>query len=213
MKKPLKRLFKTAAFHTFVCWLIACYIRLVYYSSRRRMTIDPAAQIYMNGELPAIFAFWHGRLLLMPMICPPGRKMNVMISTHGDGEVIARAMHNFGFETVRGSSRRGGSSAALNAVKALQAGENVSITPDGPRGPAMKVQQGSTSISGMAQVPVIPVTYSASRNKRMRSWDSFMLALPFGRICYKIGAPLFDASPEALEKDMVRLTEEVDQEV
>lgn len=210
MKSFLKRLSKTSGFIRIICWLIAHYIRIVHYSSLKTYDIDNAALPYIKGELPAVFAFWHGRLLMMPMLCPPKRKMNVLISTHRDGELISRAMHNFGFRTIRGSSTRGGSGAAIRSVKRLQAGDNVSITPDGPRGPAQHVQEGILTIAQMAKIPVIGVTYSASRHKRMRSWDRFMVALPFGRIYYKISAPLFEPDKEALERVMVSQVRDAD---
>src|SRR6185436_14685568 len=125
MKKLFKTLFKTAAFRTFICWMVTFYIRFVHYTCFRTYDVDEGAKLYMQGKQPLVFAFWHARLLMMPMLCPPGRKMNVLISTHRDGELISRAMNNFGFDTIRGSSTRGGSSAAIKAVKALQLGENV----------------------------------------------------------------------------------------
>lgn len=213
MKKFIKRLTKAEWFQKTVCWLIANYIRLVHYTSRKMLIIDEAAKPYMNGSLPAVYAFWHGRLLMMPMICPPERKMQVMISSHGDGEIIALAMHQFNFGTVRGSTTRGGSDAARNAVKALQAGENVSITPDGPRGPALKVQPGILSIAQIANVPILCAVFGASRHKRARSWDSFMVALPFGKICYHVAGPLFNPTKEELEKKMVETMEGVDRKV
>lgn len=213
MKKFFKRLYKTNGFRKVSCWLIANYIRLVYYTSRKTIVIDNAALPYMKGELPAVFAFWHGRLLMMPMLCPPGRKMHILISTHGDGEIIAQGMHNFGFSTIRGSSTRGGSDAAIKAVRALQSGDNVSITPDGPRGPAMKVQPGIIAIAEMARIPVIYGAYSASQHKRMGSWDSFMLALPFGRLCYRVSGPFFNPTKEELESKMAVVTEYADKQV
>ncbi len=167
---------------------------------------------YMKGELPSLYAFWHGRLLLMPMLCPPKRQMHVLISTHNDGEIISLAMHNFGFKTIRGSSTRGGGGAAVRVVKALQEGDNVSITPDGPRGPAMKLQPGIASIAEMVKMPVVCVTFSASRHKRMHSWDRFMVALPFGRIYYNIALAPANATREVLENTMVRITEEADRQ-
>lgn len=172
--------------------------------------MDEATRPYAEGKLNGVYAFWHGRLLLMPMICPPGRKMHVLISTHRDGEMIARTMHHFGFGTVRGSSTRGGITAGMNAVKALQSGENVSITPDGPKGPIMQVQEGIITIAELAGLPIIPVTYASSRHKRMRTWDRFMVAMPFGTIYYKMGAPMLKPTKEALEREMVRITEDVD---
>ncbi len=210
MKKLFKRLYRTSVFRQLVCWLVAGYIRLVYYTSRRTSDIEEGARPYMEGKLPAIFAFWHARLLMMPMMCPPGRKMHVLISTHRDGEVISSAMHNFGFSTIRGSSTRGGGTAAIKAVKALQAGDNVSITPDGPRGPAMQVQQGIITISEMAQMPVLYAAYSATRHRRMKSWDRFMLALPFSKLYYKVGILHSPVTKEILEASMVKVTEEVD---
>ncbi|MEI6730171.1 MAG: hypothetical protein WCL30_02840, partial [Pseudomonadota bacterium] len=85
MKKLIKRITKSSAFHKLICRLISTYISLVYYTSRRFIEVDPAAQPYFNGEKNAIFCFWHGRLLMIPTINPPGRIMNVLISTHSDG--------------------------------------------------------------------------------------------------------------------------------
>jgi hypothetical protein len=206
----MKRLLKSATFRAVVCWLIANYIRLVYFTSRKRFEMDEAARPYVTGEKQAVFAFWHGRLLMMAMVCPKKRKMHGLISTHRDGEMITNTMRHFGLGMIRGSSSRGGASAAMNAVKALQAGGNVCITPDGPRGPLMQVQPGLITIAELANVPIIPATYSSTRHKCMKSWDRFMVALPFGSLYYKVGAPLQNTTKEALEAEMVRLTEEVD---
>jgi len=211
MKKLFKRLFKTASFRWLICFLTANYIRLVYCTSRVRMDMDDDAKAYLAGKEPAVFAFWHGRMLMMPPIYPPGRKMHVLISTHRDGEMIARTMHRFGFGTVRGSSTRGGATAATQAVRALLAGENVAVTPDGPKGPVMQVQPGVLAIAEMSGVPVIPVTYASTRHKCMRSWDRFMVALPFGTIYYRVGAPMMGAKTALLESEMARLTRGVDE--
>jgi lysophospholipid acyltransferase (LPLAT)-like uncharacterized protein len=210
MKKLFKRLFKTAFFRWLMCFLAANYIRFVYYTSRVRMDMHENAVAYLNSARPAVFAFWHGRMLLIPMIYPSRRKVHVLISTHRDGEMIARIMQQFGFGTVRGSSTRGGATAAMQAVKALMAGDNVAVTPDGPKGPVMKVQPGVLIIAEMSGVPVIPVTYAATRYKRMRTWDRFIVALPFSTIYYSVGAPMMGAKPDLLENEMVRLTQEVD---
>ncbi len=210
MKKLFKRLYKTHSFLAVTCWLIACYMRFTYYTSRKTCDIDAAAMPYVRGELPAIFSFWHSRLLMMSMLCPPKRKMNVLISSHRDGELIATAMRRFGLSTISGSSTRGGGTAAIRAVKALQAGENVAITPDGPRGPAMQAQPGIVAIAEMAKVPVVYAAYSASRHRRMRSWDRFMLALPFSRIYYRVGLLAEGITTENINTNMNRITAEVD---
>ena len=210
MKKLFKALFKTAFFRWLMCVIAAGYIRFVHYTSRKQYDIPPEYAPYGNNEASFVLAFWHGRMLLMPMLYRSRRHMHVLISTHRDGEMIARTMHRFGFSTIRGSSTRGGREAAMQSVRALKKNQNVAFTPDGPKGPALKLQPGVVIVAKLAKVPVIPMTYSATKCKRMRSWDRFLLPLPFGKVYYKIGKPMFDPTPEALENEMVRMNEEVD---
>jgi len=210
MKKIIKRITKSSAFHKLICRLISIYINLVYYTSRRFIEVDEAALPYFNGEKNAIFCFWHGRLLMIAKINPPHRTMNVLISTHSDGEIISGAMHNFGFQTIRGSSTRGGVAAVINSIKALENRENVCITPDGPRGPAMQVQEGIIAIAKKTGLPIIPLTYSCSHKRFAKSWDRFLIAFPLGRLYYKIGKPLINPDKDELEAAMIKLTEDID---
>src|SRR4030042_4096463 len=62
--------------------------------------------LWERGE-NAIGAFWHGRLLMTPLVYG-GRGLKILISRHRDGELISRTVHRFGLETVRGSRTRGG---------------------------------------------------------------------------------------------------------
>jgi lysophospholipid acyltransferase (LPLAT)-like uncharacterized protein len=183
-------------------------------SNRKEFHIHPEAEIFMNGEKNGIFAFWHGRMMLLPAINPP-RKMHVLISEHRDGRLISQVIHHFGQDTVVGSSSRGGSEAVRNIVRLLKKGDNISITPDGPRGPNQQAAMGIVTIARLSQKPVLPVTFSASRHKRLRSWDRFMVAKPFGRLVFCIGAPIMlEQADEAvrigIETAMNKLVERAD---
>ncbi len=87
-----------------------------------------------------IGAFWHGRMLMIPMGWQRMAPMHMLISAHRDGRIIADAVSYFGIQAIAGSTRRGGSAALRNMLKKLKEGDCVAITPDGPRGPAMKRQ-------------------------------------------------------------------------
>ena len=64
--RPLKRLTRSSAFQSLLCWVAANYIRLVYVTGRwREEGREPALQLTSKGE-PYIAAFWHGRLLMAP---------------------------------------------------------------------------------------------------------------------------------------------------
>lgn len=186
-----KRLLKHPVTQWVICALLAGYIALVRLTSRIEKHYDEAALPYTSGEKQAVFAFWHGRLgMLAPMI-PPGRPMHVLISRHRDGAMISRIIQWFGIRTVEGSSSKG-SLKALRQIHALVAeGDNIAITPDGPRGPFQKAAPGVSYVAHATGLPVIPVAYSAVRCKRLGSWDKFMLPLPFTRIAVVASAPLY----------------------
>jgi lysophospholipid acyltransferase (LPLAT)-like uncharacterized protein len=150
-----------------------------------------------RGE-PAIGAFWHGRLLMMPT----GYRGNVsiLISLHQDGELISRTVKYFGFRSIRGSTTRGGFSAMREMLKAYREGYDIAITPDGPRGPRYRVQSGVIELARRTGMAIIPLTFSASRKKMFRSWDRFLFPYPFSRGVFIWGEPLF--VPRQMDRDI-----------
>ena len=205
-----KRLLKHPMTQSCLAWLLSLYIRFVYLTCRKTYLIDSASENYMRGQDNAIFAFWHGRMMMCPTIEPPKRKMHVLISHHRDGILISKVISHFGEATIAGSSSKGGSAAVKDIVRTLKKGDNISITPDGPRGPVQVVQMGIVTVAKLTGRCVLPITFSASRHKRMRSWDRFMLAYPFGKIAFCVGAPIL-VSREADEaaEEQARLAIEV----
>ena len=167
------------------------YIHFVNYTSHWKEEGKQPVQECIDSSRPIIFVFWHGRLSMMPLASPKNRPMNVLISHHRDGGWIARVMHYFGFDTVRGSSRKGGVKALMNCKERLLKGENVSITPDGPRGPRMRVQGNVIALAQQADCPIIPVSFSTSLGKIWKSWDSFLFPFPFGKAIRIYGEPLY----------------------
>ena len=185
-----KRILKHPATQAILAFLLASFIRFVYYTSRRQFRFHDDAMPYMRGERNGVFAFWHGRMMLCPTICPPKRQMHVLISLHRDGTLISTVISHFNQLTVSGSTSRGGKEAVLEMLRLLKVGDNISITPDGPRGPNQQASLGVVTVARLANVPILPVTFSSTRAKRFKSWDRFMLALPFGRIVFCVGAPI-----------------------
>jgi hypothetical protein len=193
MKAPSRwgrRVLRSARLRQLSCRLVALYIRLVYRTNR--WTIG-------GGEIPRrlrrdgrgfILAFWHGRLLMIPMAWQRLAPMHMLISAHRDGRIIADAVSHFGVGSIAGSSRRGGSAAMRTMLKRLQAGDCVGITPDGPSGPAMCASTGIVNLARLAGAPIVPVAFATSRRRVLQSWDRFHLALPFGRGVFLWGEPI-----------------------
>ncbi len=136
-----------------------------------------------------ILAFWHGRLLMMPYSYP-GRGITILVSQSKDGELVSRTVKGFGIDSVRGSSSKGWFAGVKGLLKSVQAGRDVAITPDGPRGPGGKAQMGAVQIARATGLPIYPVAFGASKVKKFRSWDSFVLPYPFTRGVFICGEPI-----------------------
>lgn len=147
-------------------------------------TVD---ELYRQGKR-VIIAFWHGRQLMMPLAYR-GRLASILISQHRDGEIIARIMQYFGFQAIRGSSTRGGPRAIRQLLKAWKNGEDLVVTPDGPKGPACKVQSGVIYLAKVTGLPILPLTFACSKKKSFRVGINFRFPIPAGKDC------LFGANP------------------
>jgi lysophospholipid acyltransferase (LPLAT)-like uncharacterized protein len=164
--------------------LAAAYLRLVYATNRwRRIGFEAAlARATEGGRSAAVACFWHGRMLMMPFARAPSYHYAIVISSHRDGRLISRAVAHLGIETIVGSTSRGATAATKACVERLRRGSTViCITPDGPRGPRMRASPGAIEMARLAGVRIVPIGYSVTRRRVFRSWDRFILPLPFGR--------------------------------
>jgi lysophospholipid acyltransferase (LPLAT)-like uncharacterized protein len=141
------------------------------------------------GRAGTIYLIWHSRILLSAAT-QADHGVHVLISRHGDGEFIARAVLRLGFETVRGSSTRGGARALVEIVRVLREGGDVAITPDGPKGPRGRVQAGCVIAAARSGAEIVAVAIECSRKRRLRSWDRFVVPLPFCRVAVRFGEPI-----------------------
>jgi lysophospholipid acyltransferase (LPLAT)-like uncharacterized protein len=150
---------------------------------------------------PVILALWHGQIL--PLLwANRQRHLAVMISEHSDGEIVARVCAALGLRPVRGSTTRGAARALLGAAKEVDAGYDLAITPDGPRGPARSVAPGALVIAQRTGAAVVPMCAAAKSAWRLKSWDSFMIPKPFTRVTVTYGPPIridSDAARKAAE--------------
>jgi lysophospholipid acyltransferase (LPLAT)-like uncharacterized protein len=140
-----------------------------------------------RGE-PFILAFWHRHLLLMPYSYR-GRRISVLVSQSRDGELIARTVARLGIDSTRGSSSRGGVSGMKTLLRKAAEGWDIAFTPDGPRGPLREVQPGVILAAAATGLPIQPVAVAASRAKLLRSWDRFLVPLPFSTVHFVYGEP------------------------
>ncbi|HUN50668.1 MAG TPA: lysophospholipid acyltransferase family protein [Candidatus Sulfotelmatobacter sp.] len=190
MMRLWKRLIRSAAAQRLACWLIQLYIRLVHLTGSWREEHGEIARRLVAARQPFIGAFWHGRMLMIPVAWNRRAPLAMLISGHRDGRLIAGAVAHFGIGWVMGSSSGGGGAALRRMVKHIRGGAYVAITPDGPRGPAMRASAGIVTAARLAEVPIVPITYATRRRRLLRTWDRFHLPLPFGAGVFVWGEPV-----------------------
>jgi lysophospholipid acyltransferase (LPLAT)-like uncharacterized protein len=133
----------------------------------------------VQGPQRYIYAFWH-EALLVPARIYGHPSVRILISGHADGQLIAEMTERLGYQSVRGSSTRGGSEAMREMFK-LSSSSHFVVTPDGPRGPRRKVQKGVIYLAARTGLPIIPIGFGFDDPWRAKSWDQFILPRPFRR--------------------------------
>jgi hypothetical protein len=163
--------------------------------SVRAEGVDALRPLWRAGR-PLIYGVWHGRILIVPWLnarfrrTEGARNVRVLASRSRDGELVAAFVRRFGLDVVRGSSSRGGAAALRELARALHAGEDVAVVPDGPRGPSCQAQAGIVSLAAATGAPIVPLGVSARPARRLQSWDRFLVPAPFARCAVVFGAPV-----------------------
>lgn len=201
-----KKILRSDAVLNLVGLAIAGYVWIVQRSSRWQVINSELPLQMLRDEKPFILAFWHGRLLMIPPFVRRKSAINVLISQHRDGEIIARSLKHWDLKTVRGSTGKSALQAMKQMLRCLKGGQVAVFTPDGPGGPRMRAQKGIARLASMSGLPVIPITYSMKRGKFLQSWDRFLVAAPFSRGVVVWGDPIYiEKKADETEQEKMRL--------
>jgi hypothetical protein len=169
-----------------------------------------------------IYAFWHERLFALANLW---RRENThyLSSESRDGEISARANEFLGFTVVRGSASHSGLKALRGLMKHSDAGFDIAITPDGPRGPRRVLKDGAVYLAMRTGRPIVPITDASSRKWILKSWDGFQVPKPFARVLVVMGPPMYlppemsraerEAAREKIEKSMIEQVDAADEAV
>jgi lysophospholipid acyltransferase (LPLAT)-like uncharacterized protein len=127
--------------------------------------------------------------LLIPLYLRGHCHLAMLLSQHGDADILARVAYHMGFDCVRGSTYRGGARAIWELFERSRR-QHLTITPDGPRGPRRKLAQGPIYLASRLQLPLVVMGFGYDRPWRANSWDRFAVPRPFSRARAVIGPPL-----------------------
>jgi lysophospholipid acyltransferase (LPLAT)-like uncharacterized protein len=162
----------------------------------------------------AIISYWHQ----MQIFCARyllgrarrGLKVSFLTSPSVSGEVPAAIIRRWGAGVLRGSSKRSAGQALRDMYEVLVGqGTSLVITPDGPTGPLHEFKPGTIMLARMARVPIILIAYAAKPCIRWKSWDRFIVPLPFSKVAIAIDEP-FRVPPGAGTDELGRFREQLE---
>ena len=180
-------------------WLVpvALFIRLWLATLR----VDGNGQRGDDSGGPVIILLWHDKLFTSALLANRHyrRPITALISTSKDGGWLVAFFRLMGLKAVRGSSNRRGAAALIALTRCVQAGSHAGITPDGPKGPALKFKVGAIALGRLTKRPFVTMGIRYHASWRLRSWDRFALPMPFSRVTVRFieePAPLETESDE-----------------
>jgi len=184
-KKLLKKKFvqNILGFFTFL------YIRAVNLTSSIQFENESIPKQFWNNDKPFILAFWHSQLMMIGFAWKKKQNVNILASSHSDGRFGAIVGKYFNLNNIQTSEKN--KSVSLRSIfKLLNDNNYIGITPDGPRGPKEIVSEGIIKIARSSKVPIIPIGFWSSKNFKLKSWDSFLITLPFSKCSFVWNKPL-----------------------
>ena len=177
IRKKLLKHFIVQQLLAFIAFIYIVFVKIT--SNIKYENIDSPTKYWQNKK-PFILAFWHGQLMTFSYTWKINKKLNILASSHSDGRFGASIARYFKLNNIPISSD--GNNLSLRPIfKILKSNNYIAITPDGPRGPKEKVSEGIIKIAKISKVPIIPVGFGSSKNFCLKSWDSFLITLPFSK--------------------------------
>jgi len=206
-----KKIFKFSITQKFLAYLGYLYILVVGITSRIEINNENVSNKMWNDKKPFILAFWHSQLMMIGYAWKSKATLNMLASSHSDGRFGAYIAGYFNLKNISIEAKN--KSPSLRQIfKILNNGDYLGVTPDGPRGPKMKVSEGIIKIAVNSQVPIIPLGFASSKNFKLKSWDSFLITYPFSKCNFVWGEPIFIPSKtkdSELEQYKIYLEEKI----
>lgn len=184
----LKSLLGNPVFQYVIGRAIGFYMLFVGITTRWERINQAAVEPFWRGEGRLIACIWHGRFTLIHKLWKFGKgtpPAKMLISRSREGGLVAWVSRTVGAEVIRGSAakgsqQKGGLEAARQMARHLEGGGVTAMTPDGPRGPRMRVKRGTVHLAKINGAAIIGLAWATSNRIVFDSWDRFVFPLPFG---------------------------------
>lgn len=203
---------RISGWRRFALWPVGAIAKFWWWSLRLEISPEERRLFESHAETYA-FVLWHNRLFLVPAFYRRyrgGRPVYGLVSPSEDGAWLVAFFDIAGLKAVRGSSSEMAREGAMALVRTLKAGNDIGITPDGPRGPCYDFKPGALIVSRQTGTSLLLLGGRFEKAWRLKSWDGFYLPKPFSRVhvrCERISAEQLADRDEAAGRIAARLRE------
>ena len=170
--------------------IVYILMRIIWYSTSKKFHfISPVS------DAQHVFVCWHAELLMCPQAYRKIHKKHpasAIVSAHFDGSLIASTLKLLKIRPLRGSTKKGAKQVLLQAFRSIKSGEEVLITPDGPRGPRHSMSDGAIGIALKSKLPICVMNYKAEKYWQLGSWDKFVIPKPFTKVDFYLESISFE---------------------
>ena len=210
LRNRLHRIVRSPPAHRFFVWFSASYFGFVYRTTKwTSLGFDDYAAS-LEGGTPFIIVNWHGRLSMVPYAWDwKAWDLTILSFDHPAAQVMVDTVRRLGIHVLVLKPKGSNTGVLRQAVKAYRSGHCIGITPDGPLGPHLVMKPGAVELAAICRAQIAPVTFSVKRRFVLKTWDRFVLPLPFGRGVFMMGPALSvprKLSPEGLREEMERIS-------
>ncbi len=224
-KSLSKKIIRNKSFQNALGLSIASYVKFVHLTSRFTQRRADIPERFWSADDTFICATWHGQNIMLSSFWHNWRAIKIIVSKHGDGEIIAQLVRHLGLGSIRGSGTpkdqpekmkgKGGAAALRQTVRALKNGASIGLTADMPPGPNLRAGLGIVTMARLSGRPIIPVA-AATRTRLVlgSTWDKFLIPLPFNRGAVVWGDPIFvprEADTDVMESYRQRVEDALNQ--
>jgi len=204
-----KKLLKNFFVQNILGFLTFLYIGAVNFTSSIQFENESVPKQFWNADKPFILAFWHSQLMMIGFSWKKNKNVNILASGHSDGRFGAIVGKYFNLNNIQTSKKNKNMSLKF-IFKLLNDNNYIGITPDGPRGPKEIVSEGIIKIAIRSKVPIIPIGFWSSKNFKLKSWDSFLITLPFSKCSFVWNKPL--EIPNNIQENQIQYYQKLLQE-
>ncbi len=193
IKKKFKNFIKALSTNNFVqsviALLIVFLIKIIFLTCKSKIFGKKYIKEYKKKTF--IGCMWHGRSMGCLILTKKHLNGNVITSKHRDGRIMSKVLEYFGLNPIYGSTTSGAISVLRVGLNSLKNNESLLLTPDGPKGPRMRVKEGAIYFAKMSGCPLVPVCFSCKRGIWTNFWDRYLIVTPFSRVFIEIGEPFY----------------------